>query len=398
MKGPAVIISSSGMLSGGRILHHCRIRLPHPENTLLITGHQARGHAGPCPAGRGEGARIHKGEVPVLAEVADSRACPATPTPSEILRWLVRGRAAAAHGVPDPRRGGGGGRHGRAHHARARLPDPRARPGRDGGAWPMKAVIVDIDGVVLHDDTALPGARELVEWLVGSGLPFLFLTNYPSMTPADLQRRFLGAGLARAGPALLHLGHGHRGVPARPGRRPPPRLRGGRRRARGRPLRGRLQLTEEENADYVVLGETTSFNFDMIRRAAWLIQCGARFVATNPDVAGPQGRPSCGALAAPIERISGKRPFYVGKPSAFMMRAALRYLQAHSEDTWMVGRQHGHRHHRRHPVRPGDGARAVGGEPGRGAARLRLPAPPRGPGRPRGAGGAAAPARAGPGV
>ena len=41
----------------------------------------------------------------------------------------------------------------------------------------MKAVIVDIDGVVLHDNTALPGARELVEWLVGSGRPFLFLTN-----------------------------------------------------------------------------------------------------------------------------------------------------------------------------------------------------------------------------
>ena len=38
LKGPAVIISSSGMLAGGRILHHCRVRLPHPENTLLITG------------------------------------------------------------------------------------------------------------------------------------------------------------------------------------------------------------------------------------------------------------------------------------------------------------------------------------------------------------------------
>jgi NagD protein len=93
----------------------------------------------------------------------------------------------------------------------------------------------------------------------------------------------------------------------------------------------------ETEADYVVLGETTSFNFDMIRRAAWLVKNGARFVATNPDVAGPQGRPSCGALAAPIERIAGKRPFYVGKPNAFMMRAALRYLRAHSEDTWIVG-------------------------------------------------------------
>jgi NagD protein len=201
----------------------------------------------------------------------------------------------------------------------------------------MKAAIVDIDGVVLHDDTALPGARELVEWLVGSGRRFLFLTNYPSMSPADLQGRFLAAG--------LHVPHRHFYTSAMATAEFLHDQAGDRRKvyvvgegalvdalcAAG------FNLTEEENADYVVLGETTSFNFDMIRRAAWLIRCGARFVATNPDVAGPQGRPSCGALAAPIERISGKRPFYVGKPSAFMMRAALRYLQAHSEDTWMVG-------------------------------------------------------------
>lgn len=200
----------------------------------------------------------------------------------------------------------------------------------------MKAVIVDIDGVILHDDTALPGAKELVDWLAGSGLPFLFLTNYPSMTPADLQHRFRGAGLevpdthfytsAMATAEFLHDQAGDRRKVYVVGE--------------GALVHALYQAgftITEQAADYVVLGETSSFNFDMIRRAAWLIQQGARFVATNPDVAGPQGRPSCGALAAPIERIAGRRPFYVGKPNAFMMRAALRYLQTHSEDTWIVG-------------------------------------------------------------
>ncbi len=86
-----------------------------------------------------------------------------------------------------------------------------------------------------------------------------------------------------------------------------------------------------------MLGETRASNFDMIQKAAQLVKKGGRFIATNTDVAGPQGRPSCGAFAAPIERITGKAPFYVGKPSAFMMRAALRHMQAHSEDAWMVG-------------------------------------------------------------
>ena len=69
-KGPGVILSSSGMLSGGRILHHCRVRLPHAENTLLITGHQAAGTLGRALLDGARSVRIHKGDVPVLAEVA----------------------------------------------------------------------------------------------------------------------------------------------------------------------------------------------------------------------------------------------------------------------------------------------------------------------------------------
>ena len=61
------------MLSGGRILHHCRVRLPHAENTLLITGYQAEGTLGRALLDGARFVRIHKSEVPVLAEVAEPR-------------------------------------------------------------------------------------------------------------------------------------------------------------------------------------------------------------------------------------------------------------------------------------------------------------------------------------
>ncbi len=88
MKGPAVIISSSGMLSGGRILHHCRVRLPHAENTLLITGYQAEGTLGRRLLDGARFVRIHKGEVPVLAEVANLKGMSGHADASEMLRWL----------------------------------------------------------------------------------------------------------------------------------------------------------------------------------------------------------------------------------------------------------------------------------------------------------------------
>ena len=47
--------------------------------------------------------------------------------------------------------------------------------------------------------------------------------------------------------------------------------------------------------------------------------------------------PGCGAMAALIERATGKAPFFVGKPNPLMMRSALNYLDVHSEDTVMVG-------------------------------------------------------------
>jgi metallo-beta-lactamase family protein len=89
MRGPAVILSGSGMLTGGRILHHCRVRLPKPENTLVIAGYQAAGTLGRALLDGAHVVRIHKGEVRVLAEIAELRGLSGHADASELLRWLA---------------------------------------------------------------------------------------------------------------------------------------------------------------------------------------------------------------------------------------------------------------------------------------------------------------------
>jgi metallo-beta-lactamase family protein len=106
MKGPSVIISSSGMLSGGRILHHCRQRLPHPENTLLITGYQAAGTLGRALLDGAHVVRIHKGDVPVLAEIRNLKGLSGHADAGEMMRWLSSVRGAprtvfVTHGEAD---------------------------------------------------------------------------------------------------------------------------------------------------------------------------------------------------------------------------------------------------------------------------------------------------------
>jgi metallo-beta-lactamase family protein len=93
------------MLSGGRILHHCRVRLPHPENTLLITGYQAAGTLGRALLDGARSVRIHKGDVPVLAEVRDLKGLSGHADAGEMLRWLSGVRTAprtvfVTHGEP----------------------------------------------------------------------------------------------------------------------------------------------------------------------------------------------------------------------------------------------------------------------------------------------------------
>ena len=200
----------------------------------------------------------------------------------------------------------------------------------------VKGLLIDIDGVILRDDAALPGAKELVAWLLETRARFLFLTNYPSQTPADLAGRLTESGIAV--PAQ------HFFTSAMATAEFLEKQAGTRRRAfvvgEGALVHELYKIgftMSDTDADFVVLGETRHYNFDMIQHAAALVARGARFVATNPDVAGPAGRPSCGAFAAPIERMTGKSPFYVGKPNPFMMRAGLSRLGVHSAEACMVG-------------------------------------------------------------
>jgi metallo-beta-lactamase family protein len=108
--GPGVIIAASGMMNGGRILHHLKRRLPLPKTTVLLAGFQAKGTRGRSLQ---EGARvlkIHGREIPVAAVVRQIDAFSGHADRREMVRWLealpppkqtflVHGEPAAARGM-----------------------------------------------------------------------------------------------------------------------------------------------------------------------------------------------------------------------------------------------------------------------------------------------------------
>jgi len=197
-----------------------------------------------------------------------------------------------------------------------------------------KNIICDLDGVIMRDNALVPGADRFVADVLENGYKLLFLTNYSSQTPLDLKSRLDTAGLdvsedlfytsAMATAAFLEKQEGRRAYVIGEG-------------GLTHELYNIGFMITDTNPDYVIVGETQSYNMEMIQKASHLINQGARFIATNLDVAGPKGKPSCGALCAPIQKITGREPFFIGKPNAWMMRAALNYMKAHSEDTMIIG-------------------------------------------------------------
>ncbi|MEX0679326.1 MAG: MBL fold metallo-hydrolase [Pirellulales bacterium] len=88
MKGPGVIISSSGMMTGGRILHHLRQRLPDERNTVVLGGFMAAGTRGRALEEGAPSLRIFGGDVPVRAKVVEISQLSAHAGHSELRRWL----------------------------------------------------------------------------------------------------------------------------------------------------------------------------------------------------------------------------------------------------------------------------------------------------------------------
>jgi NagD protein len=202
----------------------------------------------------------------------------------------------------------------------------------------IRSWLMDMDGVLVHEEEALPGADRFLAALREHGRPFLVLTNNSIYTRRDLAARLRTSGLEVPEEAIWTsaLATARFLEDQRPGG--------------SAFVIGEAGLTTalhqsgytltERNPDYVVLGETRTYSFERITQAIRLIAAGARFIATNPDPTGPAPDgplPATGSVAALISRATGVDPYYVGKPNPLMMRSALNAISAHSESTAMIG-------------------------------------------------------------
>lgn len=201
-----------------------------------------------------------------------------------------------------------------------------------------KGFICDMDGVIYLGNQLLPGVAEFVNWLNENDKRFLFLTNSSERSPKELRQKlqrmgldigeehFYTSALATAAFLKKQAPGCTAFVIGAPG------------------LLNALYdvgvTMNDVDPDYVIVGETASYNYEVITKAVRLVLNGARLIATNSDLTGPTEfgiAPACRSLVAPVELATGRKAYFMGKPNPLMMRTGLHLLGVHSEEAAMVG-------------------------------------------------------------
>lgn len=215
----------------------------------------------------------------------------------------------------------------------------------------IRALIIDMDGVLWHGEQPLPGLVEFFQLLREKQLPFILATNNAGMTQDEYV-----AKLARMGVAVTHdeiltssmatalyLAQHHNPaetrvfvIGAEGARRPLLE--------KGFTLTGLYEINSPETpnagADIVVCGLDKQLSWDKLATATLNIRAGAKFVGTNADVTLPTERGIThgnGAILAAIQAATDVAPIVVGKPEPIMYQQAIALLGVDASETIAIG-------------------------------------------------------------
>ena len=203
----------------------------------------------------------------------------------------------------------------------------------------IRSWLMDMDGVLVHEQHMIPGADRFLSLLRERGLPFLVLTNNSLFTRRDLSARLKTSGLDVPENAIWTSALATA------------RFLGDQRPGGSAFVIGEAGLTTalhasgytlaEQDPDYVVIGETRTYSFSRITQAIRHIVAGGTLSRHQPGSERPEHRGSVAGNRVPSspdqQRQRSANAYYVGKPNPLMMRTALNTINAHSESTAMIG-------------------------------------------------------------
>jgi phosphoglycolate/pyridoxal phosphate phosphatase family enzyme len=210
-------------------------------------------------------------------------------------------------------------------------------------ATDIKAVILDLDGVIYRGHTAIPGAKEATEWLASRDCPVYYFTNNSTKTRESYVELLAGYGIGADVEHIVTSASLTARYFLENGRLPATALVVGEeglpeelRRVGVRVVRRRGKWP----IDYVVVGMDRKFTYRKMYEAQQAIRAGATFIATNRDATYPvEGNviPGGGSVVAAVATAAEREPILIGKPSPEAGRLITHHAGVEPEEVLLVG-------------------------------------------------------------
>ena len=205
----------------------------------------------------------------------------------------------------------------------------------------IKAVLLDVDGVLYRGAYIIPDANPFLQFLTSQGIPFIYVTNNSTMDADAYAERLRRRGFPARPDQVVGSADTTARLLARTYPHHPPVLVVGEAGLRRALQKEQFPLTETaEDAQIVVCGMDRSLTYDQLAEATFALRKGAAFYATNPDRTYPTERglaPGAGAILAALEAASDRSPIIVGKPEPPIFHFALERVGVEPKHALMIG-------------------------------------------------------------
>ena len=205
----------------------------------------------------------------------------------------------------------------------------------------VRAVLLDMDGVLYVGDQALPGVQELLDYLDLTDRQWLCVTNNSSKTSQTFSDKLAAMSIQASPNKILGSAEAVANWLAERSVLGTPVIMMGEASLRAALVGKGFEIVDDPFAAEVAVASIYfDVNYESLSRMTLAIRNGARFIATNPDPTLPTERgqvPGTGSLVALLATASGRQPEYVGKPYPGMYEQAIERVEAEPETTLMVG-------------------------------------------------------------
>lgn len=201
-----------------------------------------------------------------------------------------------------------------------------------------KGYLIDLDGTMYRGTEQIAEAAGFINDLRKRGIPYLFVTNNSSRTPAQVADKLRSIGISTEDDQVFTTSMATANYIAEQKKGASVYVVG----EEGiiEALKEKGMKLVEEHPDYLVMGIDRGINYEKLSKACLAVRNGAVFISTNGDIAIPteQGLlPGNGSLTSVVSVSTQVQPIFIGKPESVIVEQALRVLGVPKEETIMVG-------------------------------------------------------------